>query len=468
VKRVRVRFAPSPTGHLHIGGLRTALFNWLFARHHNGTFLLRVEDTDRERSRREYVDSQLESLFWAGIHSDEPLVFQSERMALYEKFIQQLLDEKKAYRCFCPGVQEEVEFKQYNGACRDLPFTPANLQKPHAIRIKFPRDHATISFHDLIRGDVTFSVDQYDDFIIARSDGTPVYNFVVVIDDAAMEISHVIRGEDHISNTPRQMVIYQALGFQMPQFAHIPLVLGPSGQRLSKREAATGVLEYRKNGYLAEALCNYLVRLGWSHGDQEIFTRPELIDLFSLADVGKSGAIFDIAKLNWMNGHYIRQTSNKDILKFLLSDIDADFLEHLSTWPESMILDALGLWKERVSTLQELRTELITVHNNTRRPAKEEYAKWITSASSLHLHAIIILLEQSYEFSSDSLSGLLKKYAEEENIKFVQLAQPIRLALIGTANGPGVFELLLLFGKDESINRIRHFLSMIELYKNNP
>lgn len=467
VKKVRVRFAPSPTGHLHIGGLRTALFNWLFARHNKGIFIIRVEDTDKERSRKEYVDSQLDSLHWAGVVSDVPLVFQSERMAEYEKFLRVLLDEKKAYRCFCSSSDQDKkdDFQRYNGSCRDRIVTEQDLKQPYVIRIKFPRDHETISFKDIIRGEVTFSTDQFDDFIIARSDGTPIYNFVVVIDDAIMDISHVIRGEDHISNTPRQIVLYKALGFEIPEFAHIPLVLGPSGQRLSKREAATSVLEYRTNGYLADALCNYLVRLGWSHGDQEIFTRQELIDLFSLKDVGKSGAIFDHAKLDWMNGHYIRHTKNEELLNFILRDIDADFLEKLSTWSEEMIIQAIGLFKERVKTLRELCDELITIYNQTRKPTQQEYDKWIDNNTPTQLHSVIELFDTCKEFSIDTLSTLLKDYARKEDTKLVKLAQPIRLALIGTAHGPGVFDLLVLFGKDESVNRIKHFFSIIEANK---
>ena len=293
-QHVRVRFAPSPTGHLHIGGLRAAIFNWLFARHHKGTFLLRIEDTDRERSKQEYTDAILDAFAWMGITSDEPLIIQSERINAHIVVIKKLLEEGKAYRCYCS--QEEVlqrhvdaggdaHFVKYDGKCRFQ--TSQDRVGEHVVRFAIPSSVQHISFDDMIRGPITVASDELDDFIIARSDYSPMYNFVVVVDDAFMKITHVIRGEDHISNTPKQILLYQACGYEIPQFAHAPNILGPSGKKLSKREAAASVLEYRTMGYLPQALCNYLVRLGWSHGDQEVFSEQELIACFSLDAVGK-------------------------------------------------------------------------------------------------------------------------------------------------------------------------------------
>ncbi|MGE4168725.1 MAG: glutamate--tRNA ligase [Candidatus Babeliales bacterium] len=462
---VRVRFAPSPTGHLHIGGLRTALFNVLFARHNKGTFIIRVEDTDRERSHKDFVASQLASLEWAGIRSDEPLVFQTERMFEYEKYIKKLLDEKKAYRCFC-AASEGDEFYKYDGACRSRQVTDEDLKKPHVIRIKFPLERATISFHDLVRGTITFPSDQFDDFIIARSDGMPIYNFVVVIDDALMHITHVIRGEDHISNTPKQCILYEALGFTAPQFAHIPLILGSSGQRLSKRDAATSVLEYKKAGYLSDAFCNYLVRLGWSHGDQEIFTREQMIELFSLDHVGKSGAIFDQAKLDWINSHYIKETNNEKLLHCTVQDVQHNLFDLLGLWSEEQIRAFIGLYKERVKTLRQLVDDLQAVHDKSTQPTEQELAQWATPEALHTLKEIMALLDSCQDFSLSSVTDFVKSYVKQKGLKFVTCAQPIRLALIGSTNGPGVFELLEVLGKTESISRIKQFLVTYNDQKN--
>ena len=281
---VRVRFAPSPTGHLHIGSLRTALFNWLFARHIQGTFLLRIEDTDIERSKAEYTQSIMGSLAWCGLTPDEPVVIQSDRIKEHQRVAQQLIKEGKAYRCICTPqeVEQRIQaqsgddhsFAKYDGTCRDAGHDGS---KPSVIRFKIGAIH-DVSFDDIIRGPIRVNTQELDDFIIIRSDGTPMYNFVVVVDDAFMRITHVIRGEDHIPNTIKQILLYQACNYQLPQFAHLPMILGPSGEKLSKRDGAVSALEYKHNGYLPDALINYLARLGWAHGDQEIFTRQELIE----------------------------------------------------------------------------------------------------------------------------------------------------------------------------------------------
>ncbi len=463
MKTVRVRFAPSPTGHLHIGGLRTALFNWLFARHYGGKFILRIEDTDKERSYSKFVDSILTSLQWAGLSSDEPLVFQSERMDVYRRFIDRLLKDGKAYRCFCPPAPGRVgePFLKYDGKCRSLNVTSEQEKEPHVIRFKFPLDYQEIGFEDLIRGPITFSIDQFDDFILVRTDGTPMYNFVVVVDDAEMKITHIIRGEDHISNTPKQIALYQALGFDIPFFAHVPLILGSEGQRLSKREAAVSVLEYKQQGYLADALCNYLVRLGWAHGDQEVFSREELVRFFTLNDVGKSGAIFDAEKLDWLNGIYIRQATPEELFEYSVRDVEPDLEQKLSLWSKEQILLLLHLYQDRVSTLLQLVAELISFHDHSRTPLQTDLEKWVTADTYDHLKLVVEELQTIAVFSSQALSKMLKEFATKNDLKLVSIAQPLRLALTGKASGPGVFELLALLGKEESIRRIEQFLSSI-------
>lgn len=463
MKTVRVRFAPSPTGHLHIGGLRTALFNWLFARHYGGKFILRIEDTDRERSYPKFVDSILTSLQWAGLSSDEPLEFQSKRMDVYRRAIDRLLKDGKAYRCFCAQAPDRVgePFFKYDGKCRSLKVTPEQEKEPHVIRFKFPLDCQEIGFEDIIRGPITFNIDQFDDFILVRTDGTPMYNLVVVVDDAQMKITHVIRGEDHISNTPKQIALYQALGFEVPFFAHVPLILGSSGQRLSKREAAVSVLEYKQQGYLADALCNYLVRLGWAHGDQEVFSREELVRFFTLADVGKSGAIFDQEKLDWLNGIYIRQ-AKPELLFEKIRDIEPDIKQKLSSWSEEQILLLIQLYQDRVSTLLQLIDELVSFHDHSRMLLQTDLEKWVTADTYKHLKLVVEELQNSTVFSKQALSKMLKEFATKNELKLVSLAQPLRLALTGRASGPGVFELLAVLEKEESIRRIEQFLLSID------
>jgi glutamyl-tRNA synthetase len=459
VKTVRVRFAPSPTGHLHIGSLRVALFNWLYARHTGGVFLVRIEDTDKERSCQVFVDSILSSLQWTDLSSDEPIIFQSARFDIYHDYIEWLIKEGKAYRCFCPPTPERAEdvYLKYDGKCRSLSVTPEQATMPHVIRFKFPLDKPEIDFDDLIRGPISFNIDQFDDFIIMRSDGTPVYNLVVVVDDITQKITHVIRGEDHISNTPKQIALYQAFGASLPYFAHLPLILGSSGQKLSKRDAAVSVLEYKLHGYLPEALCNYLVRLGWAHGDQEVFTRKELIQLFSLHDVGKSGAIFDEQKLNWLNGLYIRQEKPEALFTYIINNIKPDLLQVIA-WPQEQILGFIALYQGRVNTLLEMVKELEALYKHDRIPLQEDIESWTTKNTYQYLEMIVTGLEALSVFSSQSISTFLKEFAKEHTLKLVTLAQPLRLALTGQASGPGVFEVLALLGKKESVGRIKQFI----------
>lgn len=459
---VRVRFAPSPTGHLHIGGLRTALFNWLFARKHAGVFLVRIEDTDLVRSQEVFLHSILASLQWADLMGDEPIIKQSDRTTEYKIKIDQLLQEGKAYKCYCPtapmATDEENYFK-YDGKCRVRKSAPESGQTSYVVRIKLPLEQKTIEFNDIIRGPISFDIHQLDDFIIARSDGSPIYNFVVVIDDAQMSITHVIRGEDHISNTPKQIVLYQAFGFSLPQFAHLPLILGPTGARLSKRDAATAVSDYKEQGYLADALCNYLVRLGWSHGDQEIFTRQEMIELFSLEAVGKKGAIFDQNKLDWVNGIYLRQNTPEKLIEFIIRDVDPQFMQKISAWNQATIYALINLYKERVKTLKEMVYDITALYNRSNTITQEDKERWITPHSIEYVRKFMISLQDLPEFIVDVVTSHGKEIAKKENFKLVELAQPIRIALTGKAQGPGVFELLTVLGKQESLRRITDFLA---------
>ena len=464
---VRVRFAPSPTGHLHIGSLRTALFNWLYAHHHGGAFLLRIEDTDIERSKKEYHDSILDVLEWIGLNSDEPTVLQSQRINEHKKVINHLLDQQKAYRCFCLPDELIARFEKktsedffvtYDGFCRNRDISEVDPKKSHVVRFALPQDRNEVVFSDLIRGDVSIGLDQLDDFIIARSDGRPMYNFVVVVDDHAMRISHVIRGEDHIANTPKQILLYEACGYTVPQFAHIPLILGPSGDRLSKRNGTVSVLEYRRDGYLPEAMINYLVRLGWSHGDQEIFTKQELIKYFSLDSVGKSGAIFDREKLDWVNSVYIRQETDKEILNRIINDVQPDIKNMLSAWDRDNIIRVIPLYKDRIKTLQELVSELNLLCNGPHEYDQTVRNTWLNQEIITHLFALIELLEAQDVFYHEQLKTTIKLFAKQADIKLTNLAQPIRIALIGKTSGPGVFELLAVLGKSRSIARIHKFL----------
>lgn len=462
---VRVRFAPSPTGHLHIGGMRSAIFNWLFARHHKGAFLLRIEDTDVERSKKGYTDSILASFAWMHVDWDEPVVIQSERIARHKEIAQQLLAQGKAYYCTCSQEQMverlknspgfDANFIRYDGYCRDK---KNNLG---AIRFRIPNNCQAIEWHDLIRDLIRIEPEQLDDFIIVRSDGTPMYNFVVVVDDADMRISHVIRGEEHIANTPKQILLYQACNFKIPEFAHLPMILGPDGSKLSKRDAATGVFEYKSAGYLPDALFNYLVRLGWAHGDQEVFTKDEMINYFDLAQVGKKGAIFDQQKLDWINGVYMRSTSDEQLFEIILKDVHPKLLSDLPRWDKETILVLINIYKQRAKTLRELVDDLKILYTAPTVYAQEDITQWIHAATVSHLIEIKKLLESQSSFTSDGLTHLLKDWTKAQNIKMTAIAQPIRLALIGKTSGPGVFELAAVLGKHETLARIDNLLNYL-------
>jgi glutamyl-tRNA synthetase len=468
---MRVRFAPSPTGHLHIGGLRTVIFNWLLARSNNGKFLLRIEDTDLERSKPEFVDSIMNSLKWMGTLPDENMVIQSERVPEHRRIATQMVEQGKAFYCFCS--QEQVierhkvkygaddVFIKYDGQCRTKKVTEADLLQPHVIRFALPYDVKIVAWKDLVRDEIVTSIDQLDDFIIIRSDGMSMYNFACVLDDHFMRITHIIRGEEHVANTPKQILLYQALGYQVPQFGHVSMILGSSGHKLSKRDGATSVLEYKHMGYLPDALFNYLVRLGWAHGDQEIFNREELIKLFGVDNVSKKPAIFDQTKLDWVNAVYIKQDTPHNLWKRMVEDVDHPIFKEI-TWDDTKIYAAIGLYRERVKTLKELADELKILHGPEIRYLDSDLAQWVTPQTAQHLQGIIEMLEQIEQFNPEALSAAIKELAKKFEVKLVHLAQPIRIALVGKSASPGVFELLTIVGKQESIKRLKRLLGKME------
>ncbi len=363
--KVRVRFAPSPTGHLHIGGARTALFNWLFARHNKGTFILRIEDTDRTRSTEDYIASIIEGMKWLNLDWDEGPYRQTDRFDVYRRYTEKLLDEGKAYYCYCSPEELEQRRQEalaqgkspkYDGRCRDLR-EPVAGRKP-VVRFRMPLE-GEIVVHDLIKGEIIFDNKLLDDLIIMRSDGTPTYNFTVVVDDVDMNITHVIRGDDHLNNTPKQIHIYSALGYQIPLFAHLPMILGSDKARLSKRHGATSVIAYRDMGYLPEALVNYLVRLGWSYGDQEVFTINELIEHFSFENVGKSAAVFNPEKLLWLNSQYIMNSSSAQLAELVMPFLLREKIVSEGSLPDKeWLAKAIDTLKERSKTLLELAGSL--------------------------------------------------------------------------------------------------------------
>lgn len=470
---IRVRFAPSPTGYLHIGGVRTALFNWLFARHNGGKFILRIEDTDKKRSTEESIEQIIEGMKWVGFDWDEGPYRQTERQQIYLSHVEKLLKEGKAYRCYCTPEELEERRKaalskgekpKYDGRCRELPppLTPplikggeGGFDKPYAIRFKTPHEGKTI-FNDLLRDEVVFDNSELDDLIILRSDKTPTYNFCVVIDDATMNITHVIRGDDHLANTPRQIQLYKGLGYPIPQFAHLSMILGSDKARLSKRHGATSILAYRDMGYLPEAMVNYLVRLGWSHGDQEIFNRAELIKYFSFENINKSAAVFNPEKLLWVNSHYIKTENPLKLAKDLRPHLKMEkLITDDSTITDEEIAKVIPLLQERSKTLIEMAKGMEFYFINDIKYDEKAKEKLFASSIKPVLEKLIEMLEKTEDFSHTSIEGIFNKIVEEFNIKLGNIAQPVRLALTGKTVSPGIFEVILVLGKKRVIERLK-------------
>lgn len=458
---LRVRFAPSPTGYLHIGGARTALFNYLLAKKQAGTFVLRIEDTDVARSTQESVDAILHAMEWLGLSCDEGPYYQSERFDLYRQKVEQLLQQGKAYRCYCS--QEELDAKReaamqagrkpkYDGTCRNRTDQP---DAPYVIRFKLPEDKTETTFVDKIKGSISIRHEELDDLIIARSDGTPTYNLVVVIDDAEMGISLVIRGDDHINNTPRQILLYEALGYPAPEFAHVPMILGTDKKRLSKRHGATSVMAYQQMGYLPEALVNYLVRLGWSFGDEEIFSMEDLIEKFSLDNVGKSAGVFNPEKLLWLNSHYIK---TGDPLR--LAELLKPFLQEKGVeWQQGPDLVAVvKSLQERAATLVEMAEGAAFYFIDDVIYEEKAQRKFLKPEQKPLFERLIAELEQCPEFTEELLEQSFARIMESTGLKFGKVAQPLRVALTGGTASPSIYEVLQVLGKDRSLQRIRKVL----------
>ena len=457
MRGVVTRFAPSPTGFLHIGGARTALFNWLFARRHGGTFILRIEDTDQERSTPESVVAILKGMTWLGMTWDEGPYYQTERRELYRKEAKRLLAESKAYRCVCTpeeldrrreAARAKGEKPRYDRRCRDLP--PSGAEgKPFVVRFKAPLSGTTV-VRDLLRGDIAYENEELDDLVLLRSDGSPTYNFVVVVDDATMGITHVLRGDDHLNNTPKQLLLYEALGTPLPRFGHFPLIHGMEGGKLSKRQDDVSVMAYRDRGFLPEAMVNYLVRLGWGHGDQEIFSVEELTRIFSLESVGKSPSRFDPEKLLHLNAHYIK-TGNPERLAALL----VPFLgkRGFDVEPSPWLAKAVRTFQERSRTLEEM-AESSEFYFHCKDPDPKAAERFFTPEMAPVFDEIAREFADLPDFTPAAMEPVLHRVAEKTGSKLGKVAQPMRVALTGGTVSPGIFEMMDVLGRDEVIRRL--------------
>ena len=457
---VRTRFPPSPTGHLHIGSARTALFNWLFARNHGGVFVLRFEDTDRERSTQESVDEILAAMRWLGLDWDEGPFFQTERYPLYAAYAQRLLEAGRVYRCWCTA--EELEARRagnleagrrpaYDRTCRDLTAPPAG-RTSHTLRFRAPVDGETV-IDDLVKGPIVFRNADLDDFIIQRSDGTPVYNFCVVVDDVDMRITHVIRGDDHVANTPRQIMLYQALEAALPRFAHAPMILGADKSRLSKRHGATSVFQYRDQGYLPDALVNFLARLGWAHGDQEIFTREELVRHFSLEHVGTAAAVFNAEKLLWLNFQYLKAMPADH-----LAEAVCPFLQQAGLpvpTNRAWLTRAVTTLQERAKTLAELADFLRFYVSDEIVLEPKAVAKHLTPQVGPAFGDLTARLDRLPVWDERSIEGAFHSTMETHDLALGKLAQPVRVAVTGGTVSPGIFEVLDVLGRERTLARLR-------------
>ncbi|MBL1379150.1 glutamate--tRNA ligase [Zobellella iuensis] len=462
---VKTRFAPSPTGFLHVGGARTALYSWLYARHHQGEFVLRIEDTDLERSTQEAIDAILEGMDWLGLGWDEGPYYQTRRFDRYNELIDRLLAEGKAYRCYCSRERLEAlreqqmasgEKPRYDGTCRHGDHEhPAGT--PHVIRFKNPTDGAVV-FEDHVRGHIEIANREMDDLIIRRSDGAPTYNFCVVVDDWDMAITHVVRGEDHINNTPRQINIYHALGAPVPEFAHVSMILGDDGAKLSKRHGAVSVMQYRDDGYLPQALLNYLVRLGWSNGDQEIFSLEEMVSLFSLDAISKSASAFNTDKLLWLNQHYIKTLPAEEVaghLAWHMRDQGIDFGQGPA------LAEVVSLYAERCQTLKELAAQS--------RYLFEDFAAFEEGAAKKHLRPVAAeplalartRLAELADWRAGAIHEVINATAAELELGMGKVGMPLRVAVTGVGQSPAIDGVMALLGQDKVLARIDMALAFI-------
>jgi glutamyl-tRNA synthetase len=462
---IRTRFAPSPTGYLHVGGARTALFCWLYARKHNGKFILRIEDTDLERSTQESVDAILDGMAWLELAHDEGPYYQSARFDRYKEVIKQLLAQGDAYRCYCSKEELEClrseqmankEKPRYNGKCRHLDLHLPNQE--FVVRFKNPLE-GDITVKDLVKGDITISNKELDDLVIARADGSPTYNLTVVVDDMDMAITHVIRGDDHINNTPRQINILQALGAPLPQYAHLPMILGPDGARLSKRHGAVSVMQFRDEGYLPDALLNYLVRLGWSHGDQEIFSIAEMVEHFSLLAVNASAASFNMEKLLWLNHHYIMKNDPAQVANHLVWHMEQRGID-VGKGPK--LADVVVAQRERCKTLVEMADASVYFYRDFENYDEKAAKKNFTADSAqvlTRLHAEFSLL-QTWE--REPLHATVVNLAETMALGLGKVAQPLRVAVCGTGMSPAIDITLALLSKETTLARLEKAIKYVQ------
>ena len=460
---VVTRFAPSPTGYLHVGGARTALYSWLVAKAQGGEFVLRIEDTDRERSTQPAIDAILEGMEWLGLNWDRGPYYQTKRFDRYKELVDQLLEEDKAYKCYCSTERlekmreeqmERGEKPRYDGHCRDNPNASGDS---YVIRFRNPQEGSVI-FDDLIRGRIEFSNQELDDLIIARSDGTPTYNFCVVVDDWEMGITHVVRGEDHINNTPRQINILKALNAPVPYYAHVSMILGDDGKKLSKRHGAVGVMHYRDDGYLPEAVINYLARLGWSHGDQEIFSKEELVKLFKLEDVNKAASAFNTEKLNWLNQHYMKTLPAEqvaDALKWQFDQLGVD----TSTGPALTAI--VGLQADRVKTLKEMAAISRYFYEPVNEFEEKAAKKHLRPVAKEPLEAVKARLVDLTDWTAESIQAAINDTAEALGVGMGKIGMPLRVAATGGGNSPSLDVTLAQLDQQKVVERIDLALAFI-------
>ncbi|EKE79894.1 glutamate--tRNA ligase [Idiomarina xiamenensis] len=460
---VVTRFAPSPTGYLHVGGARTALYSWLVAKAHGGKFVLRIEDTDRERSTQAAIDAIFDGMQWLGLNWDEQPVYQTHRFPRYQQFVEQLLAEDKAYKCYCSTerlekMREEQmargEKPRYDGHCRDNPDAGGDS---YVVRFRNP-EQGSVVFNDHIRGRIEFANSELDDLIICRSDGTPTYNFCVVIDDWEMGITHVVRGEDHINNTPRQINILQALAAPVPEYAHVSMILGDDGKKLSKRHGAVSVTQYRDDGYLPQAVLNYLVRLGWSHGDQEVFSREEMVRLFKLEDVNKAASAFNTDKLNWLNQHYMKTLPADEVGQALQAQFDALGVD---TQQGPACADIVKIQAERVKTLKEMAQLSQYFYQDYEQFDETAAKKHLRPVAKAPLQTVAKRLAALEEWQADSIQQAIQASADELDVGMGKVGMPLRVAVTGGGNSPSLDVTLALLTPTQVQQRIERALAFI-------
>ncbi len=456
--KVVTRFAPSPTGHLHIGGGRTAIFCWLLARHFGGEFKLRIEDTDTLRSKQEYTDSIIASMKWLGLDYDGELIYQSQRQDIYNSYIEKLLESGHAYYCECSVEEVEAmrevarakgEKPKYNGKCRERKLEKAENR---VVRLKVPSE-GKIIFNDMVKGQIVVDVNELDDMVLRRTDDMPTYNMAVVVDDYEMGVTHVVRGDDHVSNTPKQILIYQALGFKLPKFGHVPMILGADKQKLSKRHGARAVIEYQEDGLLPEALVNYLVRLGWSHKDQEIFVLDELIKIFDGTSLSSSPSAFDPDKLMWLNGYYLKNISIEDGIRLI-----EPFLEKLgiNNPDKEKLALVLPIYQERVANLVDFAKQILPYFQDVKDLELDDKALKSLDDNAKEQFNNLIPHLKAYNFTLEDLEKCLQEYVEKTGIKFKLIGTPLRAALVGSTGGPSVHAIIYALGLEETIKRLEY------------